>query len=152
MLSARSFSIWDASGALIYDSGSDFGMMTASLYGADFNNDNDETDGDSRSDAKGCEPEACAVGQVNGRWYAFIGLERMGGIMVYDVTTPASPTFVQYINNRDVNVQGEDFGDPDGDYGPEGITFIAAADSPTGNPLVVVANEVSGTTTIYEIN
>ena len=149
---ARSFSIWDASGALIYDSGSDFGMMTASLYGADFNNDNDETDGDSRSDAKGCEPEACAVGQVNGRWYAFIGLERMGGIMVYDVTTPASPTFVQYINNRDVNVQGEDFGDPDGDYGPEGITFIAAADSPTGNPLVVVANEVSGTTTIYEIN
>ena len=59
--------------------------------------------------------------------------------MVYDVTTPASPTFVQYINNRDVNVQGEDCGDPDGDYGPEGITFIAAADSPTGNPLVVVA-------------
>ncbi len=148
----RSFSVWDASGNLLADSGSQFAVITAQRYGTDFNNDNDETDGDSRSDAKGCEPEAATVGQIGDTWYAFIGLERMGGIMVYDVTQPDSPQFVLYTSNRDVNVQGEDFGDPTGDYGPEGFAFVSAEDSPNGKPLLIVGSEVSGTTTIYEID
>lgn len=149
---ARSFTIWSSTGTKLWDSGSQFGVVTANRFGLAFNNDNDETDGDSRSDAKGCEPEACTVGQVGESWYAFIGLERMGGIMVYDVTQPSSPKYVMYTTNRDVTVQSEDFGDPDGDYGPEGFTFVAAADSPTGKPLLVVASEISGTTTVYEID
>lgn len=149
---ARSFSIWDSNGKLLADSGSDFARITANRFGTSFNNDNDETDGDSRSDAKGCEPEAVAVGVVGQHTYAFIGLERMGGIMVYNVSIPESPSFVQYTTNRDVDTQGEDFGDPSGDYGPEGFEFVSADDSPIGVPLLIVGSEISGTTTIYRID
>lgn len=39
-----------------------------------------------------------------------------------------------------------------GDLGPEGIAFIPAADSPNGEPLIAVGNEVSGTTTVFAID
>ncbi|NJL48096.1 MAG: hypothetical protein HC929_12195 [Leptolyngbyaceae cyanobacterium SM2_5_2] len=95
------------------------------------------------------------IGEIDGKFYAFVGLERVGGIMVYDITDPASATFVQYLNNRDfsaaVQLPDGSTNPAAGDLGPEGLTFIAAADSPNGQPLLVVANEVSGTTTIYEI-
>ncbi len=148
---ARSFSIWNASGQLVWDSGDQFEQITAALSPADFNSNNDENDTfDNRSDNKGPEPEGIAVGTFNGRTYAFIGLERIGGIMVYDVTNPQAPEFVQYLNNRDFA------GDPElgtaGDLGPEGLLVIPAEQSPSGEPLLVVSNEVSGTTTIYRIN
>ncbi|MDT0634799.1 choice-of-anchor I family protein [Spectribacter hydrogenoxidans] len=157
---ARSFSIWAADGTRVFDSGSDFAVETANRYGLDFNNDNAESDGDGRSDNKGSEPEAVTVAEFNGRQYAFIGLERIGGIMVYDVTNPASPTFVHYDNNRNFAIDIEDEIDDGGlaagaagDLGPESIVFIPAADSPLGDgvPLLAVGNEVSGTTTIYRV-
>jgi Choice-of-anchor I domain len=96
------------------------------------------------------EPEGVVTGVINGHTFAFIGLERIGGIMVYDVTTPAAPKFVQYINTRDFS------GDPEsgtsGDLGPEGLIFIPETESPIGKPLLVVGYEVSGSTGIYEIN
>jgi 2',3'-cyclic-nucleotide 2'-phosphodiesterase/3'-nucleotidase/5'-nucleotidase len=145
---ARSFSIWTITGTLVYDSGDDFERITAAIYPAYFNND--ATGGfDSRSDDKGPEPEAVTTGVVNGRTYAFIGLERIGGIMVYDVTDPLRPAFVQYVNNRDFTAAPQSAAA--GDLGPEGIIFIPAAQSPNGKPLLVVANEVSGTTTVYEV-
>lgn len=154
----RSFSIWDMSnGEQVFDSGDFFETHTAEQYGAEFNNNNDENAGDDRSDNKGPEPEAITVGQVNDRLYAFIGLERMGGIMVYDVTDPSQPEFVQYVNNRKVDPAVQPGGDatsysPDiGDLGPEGFKFVAATDSPNGKPLLVVGSEVSGTTTIYNV-
>ncbi|HAZ49019.1 MAG TPA: hypothetical protein DDW76_24235, partial [Cyanobacteria bacterium UBA11369] len=145
----RSFSVWDSQGNLVYDSGDDFEQITAQLFPANFNANHENNTFDNRSDNKGPEPEAVVVGEVGDRTYAFIGLERIGGVMVYDITNPVSPEFVQYLNNRDFsqNVQLPSAGD----LGPEGLTFIAAADSPTGLPLLVVTNEISGSTTTYAI-
>ena len=142
---ARSFSIWDgATGALVWDSGNAFEVITASALGTAFNASNDENGGDSRSDAKGPEPEAITVGEIAGRWYAFIGLERMGGIMTYDVTDPTAPTFAGYFLSRDLTLGDEIETDPEVDLGPESIVFIPASESLTRNPMLLVGNEVSG--------
>ena len=148
---ARSFSIWDTtSGEQVFDSGNDFERITALRYGLAFNNNNDENANESRSDDKGPEPEAIAVGRIGGHTYAFIGLERMGGIMVYDISNPFAPQYVQYVNNRRLDVAPADGVDA-GDLGPEGMQFVSAGDSPNGEPLLIVGNEVSGTTTVYRI-
>ncbi|WP_370134176.1 choice-of-anchor I family protein, partial [Alteromonas sp.] len=99
---ARSFTIWDQNGLVVYDSGDDFERITASVHGAQFNNGDDENASDSRSENKGPEPEALTVGQVGDRTYAFIGTERMGGIFVYDVTNPYDVQFAEYVINRDL--------------------------------------------------
>ncbi|MEW8375628.1 MAG: choice-of-anchor I family protein [Candidatus Thiodiazotropha sp.] len=154
---ARSFSIRNARGKLVYDSGDDFERITAALLPDDFNSNNDENDSaDSRSDDKGPEPEGVTVGKIEDRTFAFVGLERVGGIMVYDITNPHRVRFVQYLNNRDFTVDAQlpdDSTNPlVGDLGPEGIAFISEDDSPVESPLLVVGNEVSGTTTIYAID
>jgi hypothetical protein len=145
----RSFSIWDAQGNLVFDSGSDFERIIANINPDFFNVSNDANEADARSDAKGPEPEAIEIAELDGRTIAFIGLERDSGIMIYDITDPHAPSFLRYLNNRDY------FADPEsnaaGDLGPEGLHFISAAESPTGKPLLAVANEVSGTTTLYEV-
>jgi len=154
---ARSFSIWSASGELVFDSGSDFEDITASELPDDFNSTNDENDSfDNRSDDKGPEPEGVVLGTIRGRTYAFIGLERVGGIMVYDVTNPYDVRFVEYVNNRDFGVEAQladDSVNPEvGDLGPEGLAFIPWYQSPNRRPLLVVGNEVSGTTTVFQVN
>lgn len=155
---ARSFSIWNGStGALVFDSGSDFELITAQRLGEGFNASNDDNEGDDRSDDKGPEPEAVAIATIDGSTYAFIGLERVGGIMVYDISNPEAAEFIQYINQRDFTVDlGSlvDAGDfsAAGDLGPESIRFVSAADSPSGEPLIIVGNEVSGTTSVFAVN
>lgn len=146
----RSFSIRSATGALVWDSGDQFERITAALNPAFFNSNHEINKFDDRSDDKGPEPEGVTVGKAFGRTYAFIGLERIGGVMVFDVTTPTAPEFVQYVNNR--NFTQPPASPAAGDLGPEGLLFIAAEDSPNGQPLLVVSNEVSGTTTILEIS
>lgn len=151
---ARSISIWDASGKLVYDSGDTMEQQTSLALPLDFNSTNDENDSfDDRSDDKGPEPEGVVVGKVRGKQYAFVGLERVGGIMIFDVTKPAETSYVSYINNRDFSVTDQDDVENGlaGDLGPEGLLFIKPADSPNGKPLLVVGNEVSGTTTIYQV-
>lgn len=145
----RSFSIWNADGELVFDSASDVAEITSSIYPDNFNSNGENDSFDDRSDDKGAEPEALAIGEIDGRHYAFIGLERIGGIMAYDVTNPYAPEFQYYVNNRDF--------DPSlaleeaGDLAPEGIAFIHADDSPTGEPMLAVGNEFSGTVTMFEI-
>ncbi|ROO23919.1 choice-of-anchor I family protein [Salinisphaera orenii] len=148
---ARSFSIRRADSAeLVYDSGDDFERITGERYGDAYNNDNTENDGDSRSDNKGPEPEAIAYGEIDNRAYAFIGLERMGGFLVYDISDVTAPAFVTYVNNRDLDADPE--AGSAGDLGPESIVFIAAADSPEpGTPMLAVGNEISGSTTLYRL-
>lgn len=160
---ARSFTIWDDKGERVWDSGAEFETFFASdlcklgtkrnIPCADFfNSGHDEGNAkDSRSDAKGPEPEGIALGQIGGRTLAFIGLERMGGVMVYDITDPKAPLRLDYLNTRD-----EWLSDPPdlataGDLGPEGLTFIPANQSPNGKPLLVVGNEVSGTTAVFQL-
>lgn len=144
---ARSFTIWDTNGLVVFDSGDEIARITASIHGESFNNDEDENEGDTRSDAKGAEPEALAIGQVGSQTYAFIGLERMGGILAYNITNPYNVKFVEYFYNRGL-VEGADI---TGDLAPEGMKFINAEDSPTDEALLVVGNEISGSVAVWQI-
>lgn len=147
---ARSFSIWDENGNIVFDSGAEFEQVVKEKDPDNFNSSNDDNDDfDNRSDDKGVEPEAVTVFEMEGVRYALIGLERMGGIMVYDITNPLQPVFVDYVNNRDFSQDAETL--DAGDLGLEDIKVIAAADSPTGKTLVLTANEVSGTVSIFGV-
>ena len=140
---ARSFSIWSSDVSRVFDSGDDLEQRTKALSNVAFNASHDNNTLDSRSTSKGPEPEGVAIAKFGDRTFAFIGLERVGGVMVYDVTNPSSATFVNYLNTRDGITS---------DRGPEGLTIIKASDSPNGKPLLVVGNETSGTTAVFEIN
>ncbi|MCO6476607.1 MAG: choice-of-anchor I family protein, partial [Phaeodactylibacter sp.] len=143
----RSFTIWDAAtGEVVFDSGNALEQITAAdpVYGALFNTDDEENEFKNRSDDKGPEPEAVVVAEINGTPYAFIGLERMGGIVMYDLTDPAAPEFVQYVNTRTVDQLG-------GDLSPEDVIYIAPEDSPTGQAYVLASHEVSGTVAVFEV-
>ncbi|MCD0504316.1 choice-of-anchor I family protein, partial [Bordetella petrii] len=129
---ARSFSIRDADGKLVWDSGDQFERITAERYPDWFNSGHDETLFDDRSDNKGPEPEGIALGKIGDKTYAFVGLERIGGIMVYDITDPAAPGFITYVNSRDFSVDSAADPGAAGDLGPEGLAFVPAADSPSG--------------------
>ncbi|MEZ9508822.1 choice-of-anchor I family protein [Vibrio cyclitrophicus] len=157
---SRSFSIWDESGELVFDSGDDFARIVLEQDPANFNSTNDNNQsGDDRSDDKGIEPEAIEVAEINGKQYAFIGLERQGGIMVYDVTQPKNASFISYLNNRDftqpVCTKVDEDGDCDnetynskaGDLGPESIKYFTRS----GNHFIAVGNEVSGSTSVYRV-
>lgn len=148
---ARSFSVWDENGVLVWDSGSEFGLQTFAAYPNNFNSTNDDNDSfKNRSDDKGSEPEAIEVGEIGQYRFAFIGLERMGGVMVYDITNPMAPSFVSYFNNRDFSIDADQSGA--GDLGPEDVVFIPANESPTNAPILAVASEVSGTLSLYNIS
>ena len=170
---ARSFSIWDEDGQQVWDSGDFFEKFLADQSGFEcrlgpdrnipcldyFNSGHDEGNAfDSRSDAKGPEPEGITLGRIGEQTFAFVGLERMGGVMVFDISNPQEPLFQDYLNTRENWVDDpEDLAEANrlaeaGDLGPEGLVFVSAEDSPNGEPLLIVGNEVSGTTVIYQIN
>nr|WP_091233900.1 choice-of-anchor I family protein [Fontibacillus panacisegetis] len=145
----RSFSIWNAADMTqVYDSGSDFEKITAERLPDYFNSNHKEIELDGRSRKKGPEPEYVTVGKVGSKTFAFVGLERIGGVMTYDVTDPSHPTFVNYVNTRSFDSNAG----LNTDLGPEGLEFIEAKDSPTHRPLLLVANEVSGTVTVLELD
>jgi len=161
---ARSFSIWNSNAELVFDSGDDIAKRVFAVEPDNFNADNEvnltaET-ADNRSDDKGTEPEAIEVATINGRIFAFVGLERQGGIMVYDISNPQVPVFQSYLNNRDftapvctaVNGDGEcdndTYNSAAGDLGPESIDYF----SREGKHFIAVGNEVSGTTSVYQLN
>ena len=165
---ARSFSIWNRLGGLVYDSGDDiadrvFNEFSSRFSDITFNASNDTNfivyAGDKRSDDKGTEPEAIEVASFGDRSFAFVGLERQGGVMVFEITDPTEPSYQLYVNNRDflenVCTQVDDFGycvdgvyrEEAGDLGPESIEYF----SRLGKHFLAIANEVSGTVSVYEI-
>ncbi|WP_137179728.1 choice-of-anchor I family protein [Roseomonas sp. AR75] len=135
MLGARSFSILDATGAIVFDSGDILERIAAEMVEdgllglADF---------DGRSDNKGPEPESIEIATIGGRTYAFVGLERANANLVFDITDVTDVTYTAMVRRS-------------GDVSPEGGIFIAAGDSPTGKALFVVSNEVSSTVSVYAI-
>jgi len=143
----RGFSIFDADTMeLVYDSGSEFEEIIADASPENFNVSNDEVVMDDRSTAKGPEPETAVTGEIDGTTYAFIALERFSGIMIYDLSNLQNPEFVSLVSSRDFSE------DAAGDVSPEGLEFISAQDSPTGNPLLAATHEISGTIAVYEFN
>ena len=146
MFGGRGFSVFEVTNEGLkeaYDSGNEFESITAQVLGDYFNCSNDDVEADSRSPKKGPEPENVTVGTVNGKTYAFIAIERIGGIMVYDITDPANAQYVNYINSREFDdaIQG--------DVSPEGLCFVD--NGTNGNPILLAACEVSGTLAAYEL-
>jgi hypothetical protein len=143
---SRSFSIFNATTKqIVFDSGDDFEKYTAANLPTLFNADHSDNISKGRSRAKGPEPEGVAVAQIGTQTFAFISLERVGGVMVYNITDPNNVTFVDYKNSRSTSAWA-------GDNGPEGITYIKPENSSNGKAYVLVANEISGTITIFEVD
>lgn len=144
---ARSFSIWSENGTLIYDSGDDIARKNLEIAPQYFNLDNEDdattlVDGevDNRSDDKGAEPESTAILDLDGeRQIAIIGLERVSALMVYDVTNPVAPVFLQWLQR-------------DTDIAPEGLLTVKRSESPNGKDLLIASHEISGTVSIYQNN
>lgn len=138
----RSISIFDGStGKLVWDSGDKIEQMLATVAPDYFNWNSKKgtVKMDARSDDKGCEPENVTVGTVGNLRVAFVGLERMSGIVVFDITNVNNPDIIDY------------YMDPK-DRGPEGLLFIDAENSPIpGQALLVVGYEYSKTLTIYKV-
>ena len=131
---ARSFTIWTGNGNMVYDSGNSISVETLNATPERFNDD------DGRSDDKGAEPEAVEVLNIQGNKYVlFVGLERNDQVLVYDISNPTAPEFLQLLSHP-------------GDEGPEGLLVISEKDSPNGKDLLLVSNEDSGTISIYENN
>jgi len=148
---ARSVSIWSTSGELAWDGGAQLESLIADALPGEFNCTNDSNGSfDTRSDNKGPEPEGVTTAQLFGKTWAFVGLERVGGVVALDVSDPHAPVLATYVNSRDFT--GNAAAGTAGDLGPEGLFVIPASASPNGEPLLVVANEVSGTTAIYGIS
>jgi hypothetical protein len=159
---ARSMSIVAEDGSLVFDTGDELERITLERYGRDFNsNNNANNSGDSRSDDKGPEPEAIAVGTVGSGRFAFVGLERIGGVAVYDINNVFTPRLVTYVNDRNFTVpatianpggSGPAIPNPAvGDLGCETVLFVPAGQGPTADALLIVGNEISGTTSIYAV-
>ena len=131
MIGTRSFTIWEVTDAglqLTYDSGS---------YFETYIRDNDPAGWvDSRSDDKGPEPEGLTLGEIDGKTFAFIGMERNNGIFMFDITDPNAPSFFGYTRTSDGS---------NTPLRPEGMSFISAADSPNGQNLLIVGYEGDGT-------
>lgn len=160
----RSFTVFQATEnglEKVFTSGDDFEALTAQYVPEYFNASNDNAVLDDRSGKKGPEAESVTVGTVDGKTYAFVALERTGGVMAYDVTDPEAITFVNYVNTRDfgTTVEGsEEYEDGEldkwvtgGDVAPEGLLFLDAASSPNGEPMLLAACEVSGTVAVYQL-
>lgn len=127
-MGARSFTIWNGdTGALVFDSKNDLDKRSNTFGTYD----------DARSDDKGAEPEAVVVAKMNGKSILFVGLERTDAVMIYDITNPVAPVFLQAIKTGDA---------------PEGIQFIPASKSPNKRSLLIVSSEGDGVVKFFQPN
>ncbi|MGV6818593.1 MAG: choice-of-anchor I family protein [Thiotrichales bacterium] len=152
---ARSFAIFDGeTGELVFESGKEMAETVAARVPDYFNTRPKKGKWyplDERSEKKGIEPEALALGSVNGKTYAYVGLEKQGGFFVYDITDPQNSSMVDYFNDIDYTRTFDYENDPVpadiDDMAPEGSTIFTQ----DGTNYYVNANEVSGTVSVFEI-
>lgn len=143
----RSISIRSLDGSIIWDSGSDIEYQTLALHPSNFNASNTSNSKKGRSDDKGPEPEGLTTAKILDSSYVFVGLERVGDIMVYNITNPAAPYYVTSTSSRNfAETPGAGLG---GDLGPEGLLFVPSTQSPNGRNLLIVSYEISGSIGIY---
>lgn len=139
---SRSMSVFDGkTGKILFDSGDQIEKMIAKTVPSLFNWNakKGKLKIDARSEDKGAEPEMVTIGEWNDKKVAFLGLERMTGIIVWDLKNPEKPLIIDY------------YLDPK-DRGPEGILFISAQKSPFPRiPLLIVGYEYSKSIVIYSI-
>jgi hypothetical protein len=142
-IGTRSFSIWEVQGdntlVRTHDSGPLDGLLNTLDTGAYNMNKGAFAEVDKRSDDKGVEPEGLTIFSVDGKTLMALMLERQNGVLLYDITDPNSPLYLDYINTYGSGVIGADPGDRL--VSPEGSLFISAADSPTGTSLLLVGYE-----------
>ncbi len=138
----RSISVWDAETfELIGDTDSAFEEEMAARAPAWFNADPGRPgSAGARSDARGPEPEGLAFAMIDAEPIVFVGLERPGAIAIVSLAEPAAPGVVGF------RVSAEH-----GDFAPEGLVFVPADLSPTGEDLLIVAYEYSGTLVVYRV-
>lgn len=123
---ARSFTIWNGNtGSLVYDSKNDLDKRSNDFGTYD----------DARSDDKGSEPEAVVVAKMGNKQILFVGLERTDTVIVYDITNPAAPQYLQSIKTGDA---------------PEGLLFVPASKSPNNRSLLVVSSEGDGIVKFFQ--
>jgi DNA-binding beta-propeller fold protein YncE len=117
---ARSFSVWNGNdGTQVFDSKNELDTKTVAAGVYD----------DTRSDDKSIEPEGLTIGKVGNKMVAFVGMERVDAVAMYDITTPTKPVFLQLIKVGDA---------------PEGVLFVPAAKSPTKKSLLIISSEDDG--------
>lgn len=82
-----------------------------------------------------------------GKTYAFIGLERPSIIVIFDVTNPMSPTFVDAVQNNPLDLPIADLfaRGIQGDLDPEGLFASLKLRK------LVVSGSVSSTVSTYDI-
>jgi hypothetical protein len=153
-LGSRSFSVWNTDGNLLFDSGSEFETRLSTIYPTNFNTGHTTNAMDDRSDNKGPEPEAIAAAVINDSAYVFVGLERIGGVFMYNITNPISGRYIDYINARNFSVTPSlanvDNGTV-GDLGPEVLQYVPSNESPNGADMLLLSNEVSGTLSAFGV-
>lgn len=125
---ARSFSVWNGlDGTQVFDSKNELDIKAQAINVYD----------DGRSDDKSIEPEGLTIGTVGNKKIAFVAMERVDAVAIYDVTVPTAPTFLKMIKCGDA---------------PEGVLFVPAKDSPTKKSLLIVSSEGDGTVKVYSPN
>ena len=101
-----------------------------------------------RSDDKGAEPEGVAVGMVGSARVAILGLERMSALVVFDISSPRSPTLIKWIQMLATTPTPAAQATA---WSPEGVIFVPADKSPNGKALFITSYELSGSMTVHQI-
>jgi hypothetical protein len=84
---------------------------------------------------RGVEPEGVTVGTFGNKIVAFVGLERADAVMIYDISTPTAPVYLQTLLTGDA---------------PEGVTYVKPEDSPNKKGMLIVSSEGDGVVKIYQ--
>ena len=125
---SRSFSVWNGlDGSQVFDSKNDLDIRSQSIGVYD----------DSRSDDKSVEPEGIAIGTVGSKKVAFVAMERVDAVAIYDITSPSKPVFLKIIKCGDA---------------PEGVLYVPAKDSPTKRSLLIISSEGDGVVKVFSPN